>query len=136
MSKKIPELERDDAGSVASILAQDARHQRELEKHVQHIEVRTSFPFKPDAVFVQDAGGLRRIDEGESFDLHQRAPESFGGIKATFELALDPFERIELAAAAWRNAYRAHERRDREAVERHLREAIDHGVQLIRGLYG
>lgn len=62
---------------------------------------------------------------------------TFGSV--TYErapLELDAYERIELAGAAWRNAYRAHERRDRPAVERHLREAIDHGIALIRGLYG
>lgn len=52
----------------------------------------------------------------------------------TFELELDPFERIEHAAAAWRNAYRALERRDAPAVERHLREAVDHNIELVRGL--
>lgn len=85
-----------------------------------------------DAPAIVRGAVLGYRDEAGNFIATEHAIHSV----ESFELALDPFERIELAAAAWRNAYRAHERCDREALERHLREAVDHGVELIRGLYG
>lgn len=51
-----------------------------------------------------------------------------------FELELDPFERIEKAAAEWRNAYRALERGDVHGVQMHAHCAIAHGLKLSQGL--
>lgn len=50
------------------------------------------------------------------------------------ESALDPFERIELLAAAWRNAYRALERGDATATDAHAREATGHFIALLQRL--
>lgn len=48
--------------------------------------------------------------------------------------ALDPFARIELLAAAWRNAYRALERGDATATDAHAREATRHFIALLQRL--
>lgn len=83
-----------------------------------------------------ELSGAERVVRCTRCDLLYQDDQAHRSPPNTPELEPDPFHRIELAAAAWRNAYRAYERRDRPAVERHLREAIDHSIALVRGLHG
>lgn len=53
---------------------------------------------------------------------------------APLQLAPDPFERIELAAAEWRNAYRAKERGDQARLIEHSMRAVAHTLELSAGL--